>query len=69
MEEIIEKIYFDVENLEDNNEQDYINHLYENEDVIEQRILNLIEEYELEFNGDINELVDYYIDRLSVYAD
>lgn len=69
MEEIIEKIYLDVENLDDNNEQDYINHLYENEDEIEQRILNLIEEYELEFNGDINELVDYYIDRLSVYAD
>lgn len=72
-EEFINSIYFFVENLDENNEQETINYLFNNEDEIEEIVDDIIssveEEYELEFDGDSIEFIAYFIDRLSVYAE
>lgn len=63
----------DIDNLNENKETELINNLYEDTSLVEERIEAIIseieEENEIEYSGDISELVDYYTDRLTLYTD
>lgn len=74
IEELIKgEIERDIDNLNDNKETELINNLYEDSSLVEERIEAIIseieEENEIEYSGDITELIDYYIDRLTLYID
>lgn len=74
IEELIKgEIERDIDNLNDNEETELINNLYEDSYLVEERIESIIseieEENEIEYSGDTTELIDYYVDRLTLYTD